>query len=146
MLDDEPVTNARNSVREILLVVERTMQKQLRSPRMQSTPMSAAAIPPATDYEHRDPHMMHQSIRFPSLNNMSSSSTEQLIYFSDLDELYGGNTSQVAHPLPTTSCEVPLLDPFPHFNYNILTTDLYNFFPFDIIMPPELVNCPSSGN
>ena len=131
MIDDEPVTNARSSVKEILLVVERTMQKPLRGPRIQQIPMSEEAIPHVTDNEAQDPHIMHQSIRFPPLSNISSSPAEQFIYFSDLDELYGRNTPQVAQPLPATSSEVPLLDPFSHFNYDILTTDLYNFFPLD---------------
>lgn len=191
MIDDEPVVNARNSLKKILRVVEETISKQkiagtttattsglpaFTDPLLQTAPNpSLTGTSPASSFmgggghDHRQHgqqlHPQHHQqqqqqqqyqqqhshgmIQFPSLH-APPSSANQLIYFSDLPGSLGASTDTsmggggAGTPLGMTglgSGEADAfgggegLDPLTHFHYDVLTTDLFSFFPLNMTPP-----------
>lgn len=154
MVNDEPITNARNSVRQILHVVQETISKK-KSPGAAATPSIAAArrggdillpqqqptdpsLPsPASFLGQEAPQSSTcaaSNVHFPSLNAPEQS----LIYFPDLggNSLGAGNTIPM-HGLGVDPADVngDGLDPLLHFHYDVLATDLYSFFPLNMTPP-----------
>lgn len=187
MIDDEPVTNARNSLKKILRVVEETISKQkiagtttattsglpaFTDPLLQTAPNPSLSSPVSSflgagqDHQQHHQHHHHQQqqqqqqqyqqqhshgmIQFPSLH-APPSSANQLIYFSDLPGSLGGSTDTsmgggASTPLAMTGLgggggEADAfgggegLDPLTHFHYDVLTTDLFSFFPLNMTPP-----------
>lgn len=187
MIDDEPVTNARNSLKKILRVVEETISKQkiagtttattsglpaFTDPLLQTAPNPSLTSPVSSfmggqDHQQHHQHHQHQQqqqqqqqyqqqhshgmIQFPSLH-APPSSANQLIYFSDLPGSLGGSTDTsmgggASTPLAMTGLggggggEADAfgggegLDPLTHFHYDVLTTDLFSFFPLNMTPP-----------
>lgn len=194
MIDDEPVTNARNSLKKILRVVEDTISKQkiagtttattsglpaFTDPLLQTAPNPSSLASPVSSFinggsggqdhsqqHHRNNHQQRQfqhqqqhhqqqqygTIQFPSLH-APPSSANQLIYFSDLPGSLGsGNTTDTSMgntPLGMTGTGMgggagggeadafggEGLDPLTHFHYDVLTTDLFSFFPLNMTPP-----------
>lgn len=194
MIDDEPVTNARNSLKKILRVVEETISKQkiagtttattsglpaFTDPLLQTAPNPSSLASPVSSFmngggqdhtqHHRHHHHQRQlqqhqqqqqqqqqygTIQFPSLH-APPSSANQLIYFSDLPGSLGsGNTTDTSMgntPLGMTGTGLgggggtdadafggaggEGLDPLTHFHYDVLTTDLFSFFPLNMTPP-----------
>lgn len=151
MVIDEPVTNALNSLKKILRIVEETIAKGKNTDAATTSGLPAFADPilqtnadptlpsPASFMGHDQPPS-HANIQFPSLN-APLSSANQLIYFSDLPGSLGTDaTGRLTMPsLPgDPDAFVPGgegLDPLSHFHYDIVTTDLYNFFPLNMTPP-----------
>lgn len=85
-------------------------------------------------------------IQFPSLH-APPSSANQLIYFSDLpgslgpsnDSSMGGASTPLAMTGLGSGGEADAfgegLDPLTHFHYDVLTTDLFSFFPLNMTPP-----------
>lgn len=189
MIDDEPVINARNSLKKILRVVEETISKQKISgtttattsglpaftdPLLQTAPNPSLPSPVSSfmgggqdhQQQHNQHHQQHHHqqqqqqqqyqqqpshgmIQFPSLH-APPSSANQLIYFSDLPGSLGGSTDTsmgggASTPLAMTGLggagEADAfgggegLDPLTHFHYDVLTTDLFSFFPLNMTPP-----------
>ncbi|KAI3398056.1 hypothetical protein diail_9920 [Diaporthe ilicicola] len=188
MIDDEPVTNARNSLKKILRVVEDTISKQkiagtttattsglpaFTDPLLQTGPNPSLPSPASSfmgggqDHHHQQRQQQqqqqqqqtpqqqyqqqqqqqqqsHGTIQFPSLQ-APPSSANQLIYFSDLPGSLGStDTSMGGTPLGMAGLGTggdadafggEGLDPLTHFHYDVLTTDLFNFFPLNMTPP-----------
>lgn len=156
MVDDEPVTNARNSIRQILRVVEDTIFKKRStgsatpalpaadassSSAVVAQPMAAApghssvmASPAAFLGHHQPPGSLltTSSVQFPSLN----APAQQLIFFPDLGG--SGNHSLAVSGLttdPVGGGGADELDPLSHFHYDVLATDLHSFFSLNMTPP-----------
>jgi hypothetical protein len=134
LIDDEPVTNARSSVRAVLRAVQETLAK---SPALPSPNPTMPAIPSPFDLSQSNNGC---SILFPSLN--LANPAQQLIYFSDMpgDGQLGGNGSNggaMPMPGPTDSFGEGVVDPLSHFHCDVVTTDLYSFFPLNMTPPSD---------
>lgn len=179
MIDDEPVINARNSLKKILRVVEDTISKQkiagtttattsglpaFTDPLLQTAPNPSLPSPVSSfmsgqdqqqqqhnhhhqqqqQYEQQQQQQSHGTIQFPSLH-APPSSANQLIYFSDLPGSLGSaDTSMGGTPLAMAGLGGggdadafggEGLDPLTHFHYDVLTTDLFSFFPLNMTPP-----------
>lgn len=185
MIDDEPVTNARNSLKKILRVVEETISKQkiagtttattsglpaFTDPLLQTAPTPSLSSPVSSfmnGHQHQQRQSHHQqqqhqqqqqqqqqqygTIQFPSLH-APPSSANQLIYFSDLPGSLGGGSGNSTDTGMGGGAGTPLgmtgglgagdadafgegLDPLTHFHYDVLTTDLFSFFPLNMTPP-----------
>ena len=162
MVNDEPVTNARNSLKKILRIVEETIAKGKNTDAATTSGLPAFADPilqtmpdptlqsPAS-FMGQDNGQSHANIQFPSLN-APLSSANQLIYFSDLPGSLGNDaTGPLAVPsLPgDPDAFAPGgegLDPLSHFHYDVVTTDLYNFFPLNMTPPSATTGNDTSTN
>lgn len=157
MVDDEPISNARNSLQKILRVVEETIAKGKNAdllttngphafgdemPQTNANTNTNPTLPSPTSFLNQDHLQSHANIQFPSLN-APLSSANQLIFFSDQPGSLGTDASG---PLLTMS-NLPgdpnafasgggeEIDPLTHFHYDVMTTDLYNFFPLNMTPP-----------
>lgn len=160
MTNDEPVTNARNSLRKILRVVEETIAKGKNTDPATTSGLPAFADPilqtmhdptlqSPVSFMGNDNPQSHGNIQFPSLN-APLSSANQLIYFSDLPGSLG-NDATGALAVPSMPGDPDAfspggegLDPLSHFHYDVVTTDLYNFFPLNMT-PPEVTPGNDTG-
>lgn len=161
MVNDEPITNARNSIRQILRVVELTISKKRLtgstgpSPPAAGSPLvhqtasattsSNSMLPSPASFLGHDHHqqgsLATSNFHFPSLN----APAQQLIYFPDLSG--GGGDNGGGNSLPMLGlANDPVhggsgvsgnegLDPLSHFHYDVLATDLYSFFPLNMTPP-----------
>ncbi|KUI62886.1 hypothetical protein VP1G_10012 [Cytospora mali] len=150
MVNDEPVTNARNSLKKILRIVEETIVKgkNMETPMASGLPAFADPIlqtnanptmPSPVSFMSQDHPQSHSNIQFPSLN-APLSSANQLIFFSDQPGSMGTDTNgSLTMPNlpgdPDTFAPGEGLDPLSHFHYDVVTTDLYNFFPLNMTPP-----------
>ncbi|KAI4599596.1 hypothetical protein KJ359_001693 [Pestalotiopsis sp. 9143b] len=125
MVDDDPVSNAIDSLRKIVHVVEQAIA---RSP------------PAPTQLWDESDQTLAPSIQFPSLDKVSPLGTEDFIYFSDQNLNLSGALPE--YPAASTGVDVDpqtFLDPFSNLSFDVVTTDLYNYFPVNIPTPgPEL--------
>lgn len=158
MINDEPVTNARNSIRQILRVVEETISRKkgpgaggtpgqlssLTDPLLQSSTNPSLPSPASfLSHEQASASASTPNMQFPSLN----APEQQLIYFPDLGgEAVGGNNSNMLsmHGLGADDPEASGdgLDPLSHFHYDVLATDLYSFFSLNMTPPSATSNEP----
>ncbi|ROW06332.1 hypothetical protein VPNG_07537 [Cytospora leucostoma] len=148
LINDEPLTNARNSLQKILRVVEDTISKGKHTYAATTGGLPAFADPilqtnadptlqsPVSITSHDHPHP-HASIQFPSLNAQQSPAS-QLIYFSELQSsMAADSTGAMTMPgMPGDPGSLApgseALDPMFNFHYDVITTDLYNFFPLQM--------------
>lgn len=154
MINDEPLTNARRSIQQILRVVGDTISKK-RSVGLSAaatTPSVAAltdpllsqdpSLPSPASFLGQDQHQQHSTanshMQFPSLNAPDQS----LIYFPDL----GGDVTG-ANPLSMQGISLDgetgvgdAIDPLLHFHYDVMATDLYSFFPLNMSPPSATGN------
>lgn len=168
MIDDEPVTNARRSVRRVVRIVEETIARNGDRPLSTQTEADAAAPAhtlaesapgSATQqpvHDHQQYHQPQYNAQFPSLNGgqpsqgfPNAAQQQQLIYFSDLpsslpdDTANGG--SHMAMPLAASEwyaggSDGTGGDPLSNFHYDVVTTDLFNFFPLNMTPPSDATN------
>ncbi|CAN8099282.1 unnamed protein product [Discula destructiva] len=146
MIDDEPVTNARNSVRQILRVVEETISKTKASGSTAAPDVSALTDPllsqhvsllSRASFTGRDQAAGQQPDAYKGTALPWLHAAEQrLIYFPDLggDFVTGG-----ALPVPGQAIHGEAggdaMDPLLRFHYDVMATDLYSFFPLDMSPP-----------
>lgn len=130
MVDDEPVTNARNSIRQILRVVEETIARKRAAGSATTTPAPFAAhgssplVPQTTTGGNS---LLHPSA--PSF--LSQDPQGNLIYFPDL----GGDNNSLAMSGLANDPVGEDLDPLSHFHYDVLATDLHSFFSLNMTPP-----------
>lgn len=153
MVDDEPVTNARNSLKKILRVVEETIAKGKNadlattngpSPFADEMPQTNTnpTLPSPVSFLGQEHIQSHANIQFPSLNGPLSSAN-QLIFFSDQPGSLGADATGPPLAMPSLPGDPGAfapgggegLDPLSHFHYDVMTTDLYNFFPLNMTAP-----------
>lgn len=139
MVDDEPVTNARNSIRQILRVVEDTIARKRLAESTAPAPPAPVANPPSstplpqtttTTTTTSSTSVLHP----PASNFLSQDPQGNLIYFPDL----GGDNDSLAmtglaNDLVGGGTEG--LDPLSHFHYDVLATDLHSFFSLNMTPP-----------
>lgn len=159
MIADEPVTNARRSIQQILSVVEKTISARrpvgpgggggaslanLTDPRLQPQSLSShhhASMPsPVSSFLGHDQHSISgASLPFPSLH----APEQQLIYFPDLGGDVAGGNAYSMHNFPLDADANhggDVLDPLSHLNYDVLATDLYSFFSLNMTPPSATGN------
>lgn len=172
MINDEPLTNARRSIRQILRVVGDTIsKKRLSSSAGAANTTSTAALSvaaltdpllshnpslpsPASFLGQQDHHHQHSAaagnshsphVQFPSLNAPEQS----LIYFPDLGGGIGGNPMSsmqgVSLEGETGVGGNDAIDPLLHFHYDVMATDLYSFFPLNMSPPSATGNAAGGG-
>lgn len=149
MINDEPVTNARRSIRQILRVAEEAISRKgvgptatsgmlaLTDPRLQPGPSPAMSSPASFLGPDQQPTPM-SSARLPSLNEPH----RQLIYYPDLggDEAVGDSALPIQGLQEAAEAGGEWLDPLVHFHYDVLATDLYSFFPLNMTPPSATSN------
>ncbi|KAI8286681.1 Lactose regulatory protein LAC9 [Colletotrichum sp. SAR11_240] len=126
LVGDDPVTNAVRSIKRIVWAVESSINASrttLDGGSTDSSPSWAGDRFPT-------------SIQFPSLDENRATTSGDLIYFSNR------GYRQQPEPLPQDYAmslpgTAPGLNPFPDLNFDVLTTDLFNFFPIDMNGTPS---------
>ncbi|KAI8307155.1 Lactose regulatory protein LAC9 [Colletotrichum sp. SAR11_59] len=126
LVGDDPVTNAVRSIKRIVWAVESSINASrttLDGGSTDSSPSWAGDRFPT-------------SIQFPSLDENRATTSDDLIYFSNR------GYRQQPEPLPQDYAmslpgTAPGLNPFPDLNFDVLTTDLFNFFPIDMNGTPS---------
>ncbi|OTB02667.1 hypothetical protein M426DRAFT_322431 [Hypoxylon sp. CI-4A] len=132
MDQDEPVTTCSRSIEQTLRIVERTISGQ-------RTDSAARDFFALTNHPlHWHPQQSHQAIQFPSLDPNLQNSADQLIQFRDLPGSVGEELPQVSE-MPS-GAESNGCFANPYSPYDIVATDLYNFFPVNNISPYDPVH------
>lgn len=152
MVHDEPITNARNSLKKILRLVEETISSgkaadvattngHLGYSDAISQANENTTLPSPVSFLDQEHLQSHANIQFPSLNAPLSSSN-QLIFFSDQPGVLGTDATGASMTMPNLPGDPGAfanggegLDPLSHFHYDVMTTDLYNFFPLNMTPP-----------
>lgn len=133
MVPDVPTINARESVNQILKAVEHAISK--RSIRQIQDSGLTRVADQGTDGPTQRPLSAHGHIHFPSSARQASpANAGDYIYFNSRQNNVSG------HPPPMTSSEgnafAPsqdigtwMYDPMSSLDFDVLTTDLFNFLP-----------------
>ncbi|KAK1700944.1 hypothetical protein BDP55DRAFT_538952 [Colletotrichum godetiae] len=127
LVGDDPVTNAIHSIKRIVWAVEQSINAAKSTGAFLDV-ASADSSPSWTD--DRFP----TNIQFPSLEENRATTSDDLIFFS--------NRAYRPQPEPITDYSMPIPgagsvgNPFPDLNFDVLTTDLFNFFPVDMNSGP----------
>lgn len=135
LVPDEPVTTALNSISRILGTIEKSIANQ--------SPMDLLTTPPQANSVTPPPH--YSNIQFPPINQFNGDGGEHMIYLTDgTGPVPNGmcpSTSDVANP----SLSQDWLNPN-HFNLNVMTTDLFNFFPMNTSTPLDYPTGRTDGS
>ncbi|WDK18244.1 C6 zinc finger domain-containing protein [Colletotrichum graminicola] len=128
LIGDEPVTNAINSIKRIVWAVEQSINAS----------KSAGAFPDVASAESSpvwSDSRFPTNIQFPSLeeNRTTTTTSDDLIFFSNRGYRQPEALTDYAIPMAGTG---PVLNPFSDLNFDVLTTDLFNFFPVDTNAAP----------
>lgn len=127
MTNDEPVTSVILSQRRILEAVQASVSAG------GTTPSSDAAtqLMPSRSEEHSQV-CEHPNIEHPSLDQTISQTTNDLIHLHERTSLLPNDA------FPNNLATLPydeaslLQQPWPQFNFDVVTTDLFNYFPIDL--------------
>ncbi|KAK4545938.1 hypothetical protein LTR36_002502 [Oleoguttula mirabilis] len=141
MVDDEPVTNARKSIRQILQAVEQSIAKIPSNSWVESMPTGHSA--PLSEALNQQHHEQSQSgMQYAPSQRQSSNGAEELIHFSDryrqLPSVQGDGQAN-ALALGSDPSMVAL-DPLTDLDLDIFATDLWNFFPTNTWTPSDQPN------
>lgn len=129
MTQDEPMTNALASISRILQLVEQAIGQQPSIQRNSSQPASQTQQRP----DHHTA-LAQQNVQFPSLlANPSESPANSFIHFSDRQTQAPSNRGPQDNTANTQSdgldVSIATADPMSALDFDVLTTDLFNFFP-----------------
>ncbi|KAI1846645.1 hypothetical protein JX265_009052 [Neoarthrinium moseri] len=132
MIQDEPVTITQHSVQQVLRIVQGFLAQQ-------NSPSDVADIPNLPPQQSpgrptRAQSSSHQNIQFPSLST-TSHSTEQLIHLSNLPAPVVQGAYQRPGGFVGLANYSDSTDPLAYFQNDVVTTDLFNFFPADLMSP-----------
>ncbi|KAI0167704.1 hypothetical protein BJ166DRAFT_239504 [Pestalotiopsis sp. NC0098] len=134
MVQDEPVTVTQNSIQQILRLVESTIANITNPANPAAELTSLAPSAPTNQVAIANSQMLPQlNTQFPSLHANPPNSSQQFIHFSGLPFVPNAGTFDSSAGLDEQS--MSYTDPFPYFQNDIVTTDLFNFFPIDLMSP-----------
>ncbi|KAH7242804.1 hypothetical protein BKA59DRAFT_400407 [Fusarium tricinctum] len=119
MVADEPVISSLNSIRRVLETVEASIFGQDRGTQSLATNITTPR--------------RYSRIHFPSLDYMEVAESGKMILPGETVEREG-RSHLLAPGLPDVLTDQDWTNPN-HFNLNIMTTDLFNFFPFNLSTP-----------
>lgn len=139
LIEDEPITNARKSIRQILRVVQAAIAEKSGAAGRGGGVPESLLVPPLPSPASFD-HQQSASANFP-FNSMQGPAN-QLMYFPDLG---GDGSGGAAMPVDGLAVDAEGMDPLSHFHYDILATDLYSFFPLNVTPPSAVNNDPGTG-
>jgi hypothetical protein len=137
MVDGEPIINARTSINRMIGAVEHaTTGQSINAPAVDvPVPGYSAAV-----VQHTPTHRSNTHIP-PSSKTVFGSMAYDLIHLSDRQNQAPAAYQSRQHMAPTNTATsfdpfIPMEDPMPLLDFDVLTTNLYNFFPVstDIIM------------
>lgn len=130
MVADEPVTTALNSVSRVLETIEASISSQMSSPH----PVMPNSI--ATGSHH------DINIQFPPLNPLGRDGSENVTLVTTETDTELERTDTSLAEFAGTGIHEDWSDPN-YFNLNVMTTDLFNFLPMDMLNPLEY---PTDGS
>lgn len=134
MVQDEPVTVTQNSIQQILRLVESTIANITNPANPAAELTSLAPSAPTNQVAIANSQMLPQlNTQFPSLHANPPNSSQQFIHFSGLPFVPNAGTFDSSAGLDEQS--MSYTDPFPYFQNDVVTTDLFNFFPIDLMSP-----------
>ncbi|KAF7515638.1 hypothetical protein G7054_g14480 [Neopestalotiopsis clavispora] len=134
MIQDEPVTVTQNSIQQILRLVEFTIASitNAHNPAAELTSLAPDTAPDeATKTAIQT--LPQLNTQFPSLNANPANSSQQFIHFSGMPFVPNPGTFGSSAGLGESNMSYN--DPFPYFQNDVVTTDLFNFFPIDLMSP-----------
>ncbi|KAK9781161.1 hypothetical protein SCAR479_04982 [Seiridium cardinale] len=148
---DEPVTVSRRSIERGLRLVEDTISYMNRTAKDTANhpaeftsvaSSSTTAVDALSDIvQQPSPHL---NFPFPSLNTGSSHPVQQFIHFSDLPGLQGqGHFGDAAN---LEGAAAAYANPMSYFQNDVVTTDLFNFFPMDLMSPYNTSSLEGADN
>ncbi|WYZ39521.1 hypothetical protein EsH8_III_001435 [Colletotrichum jinshuiense] len=126
---DDPVTNAIRSIKRIVWAVEQSINASKTNTGSFLDATSADSSPSWPD--DRFP----TNIQFPSLEENRATTSDDLIFFSN--RTYRPPPEPVADYTMPVSGAGSMVNPFSDLNFDVLTTDLFNFFPVDMNSAPS---------
>ncbi|GJC97589.1 C6 zinc finger domain-containing protein [Colletotrichum higginsianum] len=149
LVGDEPVTNAIRSIKRIVWAVEQSIDASKSTASLMDAASSADSSPAWIPDDHRFP----TNIQFPSLEENrggaagaagaagsgtsgAATASDDLIFFSNRASY---RPQQPEEPLADYAMpSMPgSVNPFSDLNFDVLTTDLFNFFPVDMSAAPS---------
>ncbi|KAK8057429.1 hypothetical protein PG996_011366 [Apiospora saccharicola] len=145
MIADEPVTSAINSINRVLRAIEDSIatQNQGASPAESATTPNSRGQASTAVTPNSGPQNHYSSIQFPSLDHLTQNGAEQMIFLTERN--YAQPTAARAAPMGPYATAAPgngfgadpsFLNAASNFNLDVMTTDLFNFFPMDVTTPP----------
>lgn len=146
MVQDEPVTVTQHSIREMLRVVEDVISKIAR-PRDIATdqeslaPTTSTAVEMSNTMEQPLPNLNTQ---FPSFTTNASQPTQQFIHLSGLP--FGTELGSVNSSAALGGSTATYANTFPYCQNDVVTTDLFNFFPMDLLSPYNISSLEGADN
>jgi hypothetical protein len=120
MVPGEPISTATQSLLRIQQAVERSISGS-------SVDISALISPNITSFPHGRTDRNLPSVQFPSLYHNLTGSSSDLIYFTDRNHTLESSFNN--HDVGFGSDSSPSADSIWASNYDVLTTDLFSFFP-----------------
>ncbi|KAI9168003.1 Zinc finger protein grt1 [Paramyrothecium foliicola] len=124
MVPDEPVTTALNSIDRVVETIESSISSQVDGPRLSGSNNNTIA------QQH------YADIEFPSSDQLGANASEKMIFLTGRS----GPVPSVMNPSTLGSSDITMdqdwLNPN-YFDLNVMTTDLFNFFPMDVFTPLE---------
>ncbi|KAK6837993.1 c6 zinc finger domain containing protein [Apiospora arundinis] len=154
MIADEPVTSAVNSIRRVLRTIEDSISTQAHA----SSPAESAATPRsqgqasvgATPNSGAQNH--YSSIQFPSIDHLTPNGAEQMIFLTERNypqptATRGAAMGPYATPAPGNGYgpDPSFMNAASGFNLDVMTTDLFNFFPMDVTTPLDFTPRSDGG-
>lgn len=131
MLPEVPVTTAQNSLKRILWAVEQSISKENRLAGVSSVPEWGTPIKAGAERTSTN------DTNLPSLSRTLPPNPDQMGFLSDrpqpLPHFPNNEPTRAFHPEDQGSA----LDPLFGFNLDVMTTDLSNFFPVNIMTPGD---------
>ncbi|KAF4343796.1 C6 zinc finger domain protein [Fusarium beomiforme] len=123
MVQDEPVTSSFNSVHRVLEAIERSISNQV------------PGLPLPTPSDDTTSPNQHSRIQFPSLDQLGMNEHERMLLLTGEGSIKENRQGSLAPGLQNTLMDQDWTNPS-HFNLNVMTTDLFNFFPLNMSTPP----------
>ncbi|KAH8201605.1 hypothetical protein TruAng_004211 [Truncatella angustata] len=145
MVQDEPVTVSQNSMKQMLRLVEDIILNgnRVTGPSTELASLASSnttAVEVLSDTQQGPPH---PNFQFPSLN-AGSTQSQQFIHFSNLPAVSGQGNFDNA--LNIDGSAVAYANPLPYFQNDVITTDLFNFFPVDLLSPYNTSSLEGADN
>ncbi|CAF3560025.1 unnamed protein product [Fusarium graminearum] len=122
MTADEPIILSLNSIRRVLETIEKSISGHIG--RRQTMAMDSVTTSP----QH------YPRVQFPSLDQLGPNESGRMILLTDDVGTEENRSHQLMPGLPNTMVDQDWTSSA-HFNLNVMTTDLFNFFPLDMTKP-----------